>query len=122
MSDLKQVANASTAGWTEPPWLYKAAATALVSLAERSHQLTLWKEDTEISVLMTTDGTRLQVPPQAGPDKREGILHRMVSFFDQTLGRAARVLGVKQEPAGAHIPLLALLLMFIALLAAEIWT
>lgn len=45
-----------------------------------------------------------QVPPQAGPDVREGYLQRLASFIDQLLGRAAWAIGPKAPRAGEPLP------------------
>jgi len=42
----------------------------------------------------------LQVPPQAGPDDREGMLQRVAAFLDQLLGRAAQALRPKADLTG----------------------
>ena len=42
----------------------------------------------------------LQVPPEAGPDDRETMLHRFAAFLDELLGKAARLLGSRLAPAG----------------------
>ena len=44
-----------------------------------------------------------QVPPQAGPDEREGPLHRVASFFDQLLGQAARFLSSGRDQSGMRL-------------------
>lgn len=44
-----------------------------------------------------------QVPPQAGPDEREGPLHRVASFFDQLLGQAACFLSSRRDESGMRI-------------------
>ena len=45
-----------------------------------------------------------QVPPQAGPDVREGYLQRVAGFFDQLLGRVARAFSPKTEQTGDPLP------------------